>query len=117
MCNVELLLIFKKLLIYDVEKTPFIFKLDKTTATQVWSSQEDQIVNIYVGSLFLGHCNHKQLVQHYKEFKEDLNLESSCLVHCRMDVPNVNSVFENKLDSELSEKTWTMFITPGVYCI
>ena len=101
--------------IYDVGKTPFTFKFDETPKTQVkkkqyggylqyWSSREGQIVNVYVGSLFMGYCDHKQLVQHYKDFENDLNHESSYLLHICMDGPSVNSAFENKPDGDLSEK-------------
>ena len=52
--------------------SPFTLKFDKTTTKQVkkqydlylgyWSKEHNCVINIYVGSLFIGHCDANDLV-------------------------------------------------------
>lgn len=113
----------RKQLIYDINKCPFTFKFDETTTSQVkkqydgylqyWSSRENSIVNAYCGSLFVGHCTSDQLVEHYKEFIQNLDLDSNFLLHVGMDGPNVNLAFERKLQEHLQSQYDTSFLSLG----
>ena len=59
-----------------------------------WSTRYDHVVSAYAGSLFLGHCNADDLVEHYNHFvDEKLELKSDYLLHLGMDGPNVNLSF------------------------
>ena len=72
----------------DFSKTPFTFKFDETTTTQIkkqydgyiqyWSPKHGKVLSAYVGFLFLGHCDHQQLAKHFNEFGSKLNWDSSC---------------------------------------
>ena len=69
-------------------------------------------VSAYAGSLFVGHCNEDDLVEHYNHFVDKLELKSDYLLHLGMDGPNVNLSFENKLESNL-ESINTSFLRIG----
>ena len=69
-------------LITDVQKTPYSFKFDKTTSSQVkkqydryisfFSKKLHKIVALFCCSLFVGHCTADDLVDHFLEFVRDL---------------------------------------------
>ena len=111
-----------KKLIYGVNHVPFSFLFDESTNNQVkkqydgyvsyWSPRYDQVVSVYAGSLFVGHCNADDLVEHYNHFVDKLELKSDYLLHLGMDGPNVNLSFENKLESNL-ESINTSFLSIG----
>ena len=75
----------KKQLIYDVKSVPYTFKFDKTTTIQTkkqydgylqyWSSFREEIVNSYCGSIFIGHCSHKDLIHRYHKFENTMELD------------------------------------------
>ena len=98
---------FKDTLKEDLHYMPFTFKFDESTLTQVkkqydvyacyWSKLHNRIVNNYVGSLFVRHYTSPDLVDHYLEFKKRLDYNGHMLVHLRMNGPNVNLAFEQKL--------------------
>ena len=98
--------LLKEDLIKDMQNVPYTFKFDETTTSQVkkqydayicyWSPSYDQIVNMYAGSLFVGHCPAKELVKHFYEITDQLNLNGEYLVHLGMDGPNVNLKFERE---------------------
>ena len=98
------------MLLYDVNNTPCTFKLDELTSSQIkkqydrylqyWSTKFDEVINCYCGSLFIGHCMHEQLIEHYYEFTKNLKLDSSFLLHLGMDRPSVNNAFQQKLFDE-----------------
>ena len=76
-------------LITDVQKTPYFFKFNKTTNSQV-KKQHDGYVScfsknlrkivIYCGTLFVGHCTGDDLVDHFFEFVRDLGLDFDLLL-------------------------------------
>ena len=70
-------------------------------------------LSAYVGSLFLGHFDHQQLVEYFSEFGSKLNWDSSYLINLVMDGPNVNKAFEDKLLNCLKEDNGTEFLKPG----
>ena len=100
-----------KKLIYDVNSTPFSFLFDESINNQVkkqydgyvlyWLPRYDQVVSAYAGSLFVGHCNADDLVEHYDHFVDKLELKFDYLLHLGMGGPNVIPSFENKLESKL----------------
>ena len=67
-----------KTLIFDVNRVPFLFLFDESTNNQIkkqydgyvsyWSPRYDQVVSAYPGSLFVGHCNTDDLVEHYNHY-------------------------------------------------
>ena len=69
-------------LITDVQKTPYSFKFDETTTSQMknqydgyfsfFSKKLRKIVTSYCDSLFVGHCTSDDLVDHFFEFARDL---------------------------------------------
>ena len=72
-------------MIYDVNCVPFSFLFDESTNNQVkkqygyvwyWSPRFDQIVSTYADSLFVGHCNPDDLVEHYNHFVDKLELST-----------------------------------------
>ena len=76
----------KQMLLYDVNNTPYTFRFDESTSSQIkkqydgylqyWSTKYDEVINCYCGSLFVGHCTQEQLIEHY-EFTKNLKLDSS----------------------------------------
>ena len=61
-------------------------------------------MNSYCGSIFISHCSHKDLIQHYHEIENAMELDSTLLLHLGMDGPNVNKKFANVLISETEEE-------------
>ena len=76
----------KKQMIYIVKNTPYSFLFDETTSSKVkkqydsyviyWYKRFDSIVYSYCRSLFVGHCTAVNLVEHYKEFVKQLDIDS-----------------------------------------
>ena len=69
------------------------------------------MVSTYADSLFVGHCNADDLVEH-NHFFDKLELKSDYLLHLGMDDPNVNLSFENKLEPNV-ESIKTSFLRIG----
>ena len=111
---------FKSKLLEDLSDTPFVFKFDETTNSQVkkqydgyiMSSVTNKMTTAYVGSLFLGHCNPEDL-DHFFEFIKDLNLNTDLLISIGMDGPNVNKSFETSLIAKLEEEKGNSLIPIG----
>ena len=103
----------------DAKDTFFTYKFDETTTCQVkkqydgyityFSKQFEQFVTVYCGSLFVGHCSHKDLVQHFHVFLESLQLLTVWLVNIGMNGPSVNQSFLMLLQLELVEKVHSFF--------
>ena len=65
----------KENLIYGISNTPFSFKFDETTTSQVkkqynvyaqyWSKVNNRVETRYCGSLFVGHCTNEDLLEHF----------------------------------------------------
>ena len=106
----------KEELVCDIKKCPFTFKFDETTNRMVkkqydgyfqyWSPKEDKVVNVYAGSVFIGHCDNDDLVTHCNELLNNLNVDSQYVFHLGMDGPNVNLAFQEKLLTELGQLKW-----------
>ena len=104
----------KSKLLEDFAGSPFSFKFDETTTSQVkkqydgyityMSALNNKVVTAYAGSLFVGHCTSVDLLDHFLAFIKDLNLDTNLFMGIGMDGPNVNKKFERdlmkKLDSE-----------------
>ena len=113
----------KKKLIYDIRNTPFCFKFDKSTNRQVkkqydaylqyWSKTNNQIVNSYCGSLFVGHCSSDDLLDHINILLKDLDIDHNYLIQVGMDGPNVNLSFEKKLCRSMESDFNTSFLDMG----
>ena len=52
----------------------------------------EKFLMLYLRSLFLGHCDHQQVVDHFNEFGFKLR-DSSYLIHLGVGGPNVNKSF------------------------
>ena len=61
------------------------------------------VVTAYLGSLFVGHCSHEDLVVHFFNFLKSFNLSADLLFNVGMDGPTVNKAFLRKVVSELSK--------------
>lgn len=113
----------KDLLVTDFSGTPFSFKFDETTTSQVkkqydayvqyWSKRNDCITTSYCGSLFVGHCTNENLIEHFEHFGEDMQWNPSNLLHLGMDGPKVNLAFQEKLSKSLEDKHNTSFLDIG----
>ena len=114
---------FKSKLLEDFNNTPFVFKFDETTNSQIkkqydgyiryMSSSTNMMTTAYVGSLFVGHCNAKDLLDHFFEFIKDLNLDTDLLLGIGMDGPYVNKSFEASLIAKLEEEKGNSLIPIG----
>ena len=60
---------------------------------QYWSNEQN-LVSVYCGSLFVGHCFSKDLLAHFLKFGEEMQWEPDLLLQLGMDGPNVNLKFE-----------------------
>ena len=95
----------------DMIDDHYTVKFDKSSTSQLkkqldiyvcyWSKIYDQVANGYSRSCFIGHCTADDLLKHVHELLKSLNLKESFLLHVRMDGPNVNLKFENKLEAAL----------------
>ena len=107
----------------DCLDKPFVFLFDETTTSQVKkqydgyirfeSSITNQIETHYCGSMFVGHCTAKDLLEHFFHFIEDLGLDIQHVMNLGMDGPNVNKKFNNDLKKELDSKAETSFLDIG----
>ena len=97
---------------------PLLTKIDKQYDgyLRYWSPSAGQIVNVYCGSLFVGHCTHSQLVDHFREFQDDLGLNADYLLHLGMDGPHVNKKFASTLAAELADDGKTFLNLPTSSC-
>ena len=113
----------KEELVCDIKECPFTFNFDETTNRMVkkqydgyfqyWSPKEDKVVNVYAGSVFIGHCDSDDLVTHCNELLNNLNVDSQYLLHLGMDGPNVNLAFQKKLLTELGQLNGKTFLNLG----
>ena len=67
----------------------------------------------YTGSLFVGHCTHSDLVDHFYHFMTNLQLRTDYLLNLGMDGPNVNKAFERDLINDLQKKGSKTFLSIG----
>ena len=58
----------------------------------------NEIITLYIGSLFVGHCPVADLLQHFQTFVSKLSLDVCLLVKLGMDRPNVNISFKGKME-------------------
>ena len=105
--------------IKDLCNCPFTFKFDETTTKQVkkqcdgyvqYFSKHCQIITAYCGSLFIGHCDSSDLVQHFIDFSKKLKWDNSYLLQLGMDGPSVKKAFEKKLSEKLHNEMNKSFI-------
>ena len=68
-----------------------------------WSKQDPRVVHLYCGLSFVGHFDADAMVNHYLDFVEAVELDSSMLVQFGMDGPNTNLSFERKIAKYLEE--------------
>ena len=76
-----------------------------------WSKQDRRVVHRYHSSLFVGHSDADTLVRHYLDFVNALGLDSSMLLHFRMDGPNTNFSFEREMVKYLEEMNTSFLMT------
>ena len=96
----------------DCANTPYTIKFDETTTSQTkkqfdmyisyWSGKYNQVINLYVGSKFVGHCTANDLVIHCKELMEEMGLTKPFLLHIGMDGPKVNLKFQKEIELAVS---------------
>ena len=113
----------KEMIVSDLKGCPFTFKFDETTNRMVkkqydgyfqyWSPKEDCVLNVYGGSIFIGHCDSNNLVEHFHELLRALEVEPKYLLHLGMDGPNVNLSFQEKLLADLAVEEGKTFLKLG----
>ena len=91
-------------LITDAQKTPYSFKFDETTNSQVkkqydgyvsfFSMKLRKIVTLYCGILFVDHCTADDLFDNFFEFVSELGLDFNLLLALGINGPNVNKSFK-----------------------
>ncbi len=89
----------------------FTVYFDETTTRQVkkqmdihisyWSSHFKKVVNVFMDSSFLGHCDAEKLKDTVIQFLEDCNLSSRYVLQISMDGPAVNLCFQKKINEWL----------------
>ena len=102
---------------------PYTFKFDETTTSQVkkqydaylqfWNFNQKEVVNAYIGSLFVGHCTADNLVDHFTHFMKELKLDPHLFLSLGMDGPNVNLSFKKKVRNHLEFYFNTNFLNIG----
>lgn len=110
-------------LVKDVKEKPYSFLFDETTTVQIKkqydayihyeSSTHSKILTRYCGSSFHGHCDAKQLIENFYEFKKKLSLNVNYLLQIMMDGPKVNLLFQKLLTKALEEEHDTSLIEVG----
>ena len=103
---------FNTLILKDIEGTPYAFKVKKQYDGYItyFSKNLGKVLTIYVGSLFLGHCNAKVLLNHFFQFVKQLKLNTDLLLAIGMDGPNINKSFQKKLCEKLEKEKGNRFI-------
>ncbi|KAJ8348774.1 hypothetical protein SKAU_G00273630 [Synaphobranchus kaupii] len=101
----------KKELISNVNTGTFVLMFDESLNNSTKTKQldvhvryweGDHVQSRYLGSQFMGHSTAQDLLQHFKECVEQLNLRN--LVSISMDGPNVNWKFFELLQQEYAEQ-------------
>ena len=69
-----------------------------------FSKKLSNIVTLYFGALFVGHCTTDDLVDHFFEFVRDLGLDFNLLVALGIGDPNVSKSFKSKLAEECQKE-------------
>ena len=110
----------KDLIVKDLANSPFTFKFDETTTSQVkkqydahaqfWSEKENPVIIVYCGSLFVGHCTAGDLVSHFNDVGIRMKWDPKYLLHIEMDGPNINLSFQKKLLADFERKYGTNFL-------
>ena len=80
---------------------------------QYFSKHHGQIITAYCGSLFIGHCDSSDLVQHFIDFSKEMKWDNSYLFQLGMDGPSVNKDFEKKLSEKFHNEMNKSFINVG----
>ena len=58
---------------------------------QYWSTETNLI--LYCGSIFVGHCTSRDLLQNFNEIGDEMKWKADLLLRVGMDGPNVNIKF------------------------
>ena len=114
-------------IVKDLANSPFTFKFDETTTSQVkkqyvahvqfWSEKENPAIIVYCGSLFFGHYTAEDLVSHFNEFGIRMKWNPKYLLYIRMDGSNVNLSFVKRLLADFERKYSTKFSKLGSCCL
>ena len=117
----------KEMLIFDINnRTPFTFKFDETTTSQIqkqydgyiqfWSKKRNRVESRYCGSLFVGHCKTEDLIEHFKHSVDKMKWNLGYLLHLGMDGPAVNLSFQTRLTNTLFENN-KVLLDIGTCCL
>ena len=80
---------------------------------QYWSPKLDLVTSAYCGSLFVGHCFSKDLLNHFASSGKDTHWELDLLLQIGMDGRNVNLKFERDLSSQIMNEYGVSFLNIG----
>ena len=75
---------------------------------QYHSHHFGRVVTIYLGTLFVGRCTSDDLLSDFNSMLDKLHLNDEFIISLGMDGPNVNKLFEKKLNSQFEKKGKTL---------
>ena len=103
----------KDFIIHDAKGKCLTYKFDEMTTSKVkkqyfgyithFSDFLKQVITAYSGSMFVGHCNSKDLLHHFHSFMDLLDLSTNWLLSIGMEGPTVNMSFLNQRKSKMGE--------------
>ena len=70
-----------------------------------WSAKSNEIITLYIGSLFGGHCPAADFLQHFQTFVSKLSLDVCLLMKLGMDGPNVRLTLGPSIPSFINKQT------------
>ena len=77
------------------------------------TAQYNEVVNVYAGSVFVGHCPARELVHHFYEMTQQHNLDGEHLLHIGRHNLHVKIKFEEELCEELYKNEETIILNLG----
>ena len=107
----------------DITGKPVSIKFDETTISQVkkqfdgfltyFCEKSACVVTSYCGSLFVGHCSAKMLLEHINHFIDCLRINRELVVAVGLDGPTVNITFLAYFLEDLGTKWNTRIVDTG----
>ena len=103
----------KDFVIHDAKGKCFMYQFDEMITSKVekqyagyithFSDFFKLVITAYSGTMFVEHCNSKDLLHHFHPFMDLLDLSTNWLLNIGMDGPTVNTSFLNQLKFEMGE--------------
>ena len=110
--------VIQRKLLAELKDQPYTFKFDETTTSQIKKQYDayatyhshhfGRVVTIYLGTLFVGRCTADDLLSDFNTMLDKLHLNDEFIISLGMDGPNVNKLFEKKLNFQFEKKGKTL---------